>query len=396
MRVPSEPSPGLRWWLTVLCVMLALASALTLGTQVLVTDVGGGVFKIRDFMAFYASARAVAEGHAASIYDTAAMNAAYVRYAVVGPISGSLGAVMHPPMALFAFAPLAWMTPFAGYLAWMVAGAALLAAALYRLPKQDRETAILCTLIAPGMAVWILQGQMTALTLAAVFAFVHALATRNTRLTSACLALACIKPTVFLLLTALAFRARWWKALVWGTLASLALAGLAWLCFGPEVWGAFLAQAAYRVTDPAAIGSSLARMCNLRALLLIVLPEASFSMVQTVTMGVYALFLVAVARPLKRGAMTGQALAWALLGGVFFSPWLHAHDAWMAAPACFLVYRAELRARGWLVYATVALSLASALHLLSWQCCGFAYQALIAAALLQWKLFQDRADPVAE
>ena len=215
-----------------------------------------------DWMVFYSGAQWFFDGNLGALFDgerfTAYLNATF---------SGWLSQPtpfrpwVYPPTYLLAMLPFGTLPFAASYVAFQLASAALLAAALWFGAERPntRVLVIGVALLGPAAAINAGMGQNAFLTAALLVAGFRVLRTRPA-LGGAILGMLTIKPQFWLLVPVALAAGREWKALAWSVLAAFGLALASVAVFGLDSWRHWLdlAQASY--ADPQGKWVELGRM----------------------------------------------------------------------------------------------------------------------------------------
>jgi alpha-1,2-mannosyltransferase len=194
-----------------------------------------------DFSSFYAAGSMVLDGRAADVYDMAAH---YARERQIFGEATPYYGWLYPPIFLFAVAPLA-LLPYAIALAvWQGAGLALylaVIAAILRPIRRDDTVAGLWLMAAaafPAVFVNLGHGQNGFLT-AGLFGAALLTLQQRPLLSGVLFGLLAYKPQFGLLIPVALLAGGQWRTFVSAAVTVLALAGLATLAFGPEIWRSF-------------------------------------------------------------------------------------------------------------------------------------------------------------
>lgn len=198
----------------------------------------GGQPITADFVTFWAASRLAIAGQGAAIYDPALLKATEVA-ALGHDLSGSLG-WYYPPHALLAVWPLSFLPLVPAQLAWTGATLALFALVLVRIAGRD---ALLLGLAFPAVLSTAMVGQNGFL-IAALLGGALLCLERRPVLAGLFFAALSTKPQFGMLVPiALVFGGHW-RAIGSAIAATLLLAAITALAFGPEVWTAFVASLA--------------------------------------------------------------------------------------------------------------------------------------------------------
>jgi hypothetical protein len=319
-------------------LLLALANIATLAFLLLTARDGidrNGFLLGTDFISFWTSGRMLIEG--ANVYDGAAHIAAQRAFYT---LPGEYTAFFYPPGFLPFVWPLGLLPYFPALAAWLgVTGAAWLAAlrGWFRALGLTGPSPVLI-LAFPPVIVTLTHGQ-TAFLVAALLGGGLLLVAQRPWLAGALIGLATIKPQFGLLVPVALLASGQWRAIAGAGATALALAGLAALAFGPQVWSDWLAitRAAGSATDDGNIG--FAKMVSLFAgLRLIGLPSAIALAVQLATSLAVA---AGVARAGWRRPFTPGLAALVLAGAPLATPFVLDYDMVLIGfPLAFLFARA--------------------------------------------------------
>ena len=200
-----------------------------------------------DFTAFYTGWRIVLEGRGASLYDPV-VQAEVQRAVLDGRVfPAGLNAFVNPPHLVLPFLPLGLLALRAGYVAWMLVQAALLAGIVVLLLRRvapqwtvpERFALVAWAAAFPAVAISFFEGSFAlVLALASLAAFLEAERGRDGR-AGAWLALATLKPqgAVGPVLAFLAGRRL--RMIASAAVVVLALSVVATMVMGPGIWGAY-------------------------------------------------------------------------------------------------------------------------------------------------------------
>jgi hypothetical protein len=193
-----------------------------------------------DFLVMWTGGRMALAGHAARIYDPAAVDAAQ---------RWLLGAAAHdrpfpyPPTTLVVFQPLGALPFWTAGVVWMAFIVSAFCFVVSRLTKADRGLTMALVLLAPG-AVWAaLSGQCVFLTGALAIAGTAQLEKRPILAGVLLGAAAAFKPTVLLMAPAALIGGRCWKSLFAAGATGLGLVLLSVAIWGPGLWFTWFAYA---------------------------------------------------------------------------------------------------------------------------------------------------------
>ncbi len=291
-----------------------------------------------DFAAFWAAAKLVAAGHAASAYNNVAIEAAERAATVMPP--GYL-AFYYPPTFLLLVSPLGWLSYSAALAAFLVAEIVLVIALLRRVLPQ--RWAWLPLLTFPGFLMNGLSGQNAALSASCFAAGAVWLDSRPVLAGAALGGLAC-KPQLAVCVPVALLLARRWRALVACGISAAALALLSWAVLGTGVWRGFLGNAGNARADIETIAIKWPKLQSAFGAIRLAGGGNTFAYsAQAVVsaLAVAGLAWVAWRRPgarLEMAALTAAAL--------LFTPFLYDYDlALLAVPLACLT--AVAQTTGW-------------------------------------------------
>ncbi len=186
---------------------------------------------IADFVDFWAAGRLASEGHAASAYDMA------VHHAVQAQVVPNVGILPfpYPPFVLPILIPFGMLPFWIAFALWLITTASLYLAATRRLLP------VRFLLAQAAAAANFITGQAGFLT-SAIFIGGTALLARRPLTAGAILGLLSVKPQLAVLLPVALIAGREWRAIAGGIASSIALLALAFLLFGIDAYGGFLAN----------------------------------------------------------------------------------------------------------------------------------------------------------
>jgi len=190
----------------------------------------------RDFLNFWMYGRAAFEPNPGQYYDLRTYWAA--ADAVTGPgYPPQLWS--YPPSVMLLAAPFG-MLPYMGALAiWTVIGIAAFVLGLRLWTRDPRY--LLPLLLAPPAIFGLVSGQFTYLATAAMLAVLRWRESRPL-LAGVILGLLTVKPQLGLFFPLLLLATRSWRVIFAASVTALAVAGLTWLIWGPDVWLAYLSR----------------------------------------------------------------------------------------------------------------------------------------------------------
>ena len=192
-----------------------------------------------DFVSFWTASRFVLEGHPGFVYQPALHRAA--QYALFPSLAPGYAAFFYPPTFLLLCTPFALLPYLPSLITWLLAGLAILIAALRRILPQP--WAILPMLAFPAVLDNLGHGQNAFVT-AACFAWSAVLRRKRPFLAGLCLGLLIIKPHLLIAAPIALLAGRQWRMIAGGLVSGGALIALSWLAFGTPVWLAFLHNSA--------------------------------------------------------------------------------------------------------------------------------------------------------
>ena len=323
-------------------LLLALVNVATLGFLVLTAANGidrNGFLLGTDFISFWTSGRMLHAG--ANVYDIAAHVAAQRAFYT---LPGEYTAFFYPPSFLPFVWPLGFLPYFPALAAWLVVtGAAWLVAMRGWFRALGLKGPALVVILAfPPVIVTLTHGQ-TSFLVAALLGGGLLLVERRPWIAGLLIGLATIKPQFGLLIPVALLASGQWRTIASAGATTLALAGLAALAFGPQVWSDWLAvtQAAGSATGDGNIG--FAKMVSLFAgLSLLGVPSgAAFAVQAAASLAVAAV----VAMASWRRPFTPGLAALVLAGAPLATPFVLDYDLLLTGfPLACLFARA--RAQG--------------------------------------------------
>ncbi|HLY44039.1 MAG TPA: glycosyltransferase family 87 protein [Stellaceae bacterium] len=191
-----------------------------------------------DWMVFYGGARRLIDGHLATLFDgarfTAYLNTTFAPW-LTQPMP--YRPWVYPPSYLFIVAPFGTLPFTTAYIAFQIATAALLAAALWFGADRPRARPLVvaAALLGPAAAINVGMGQNAFLTAALLVGGLRLVTTRPA-LGGALLGLLTMKPQFWLLVPVALAAARQWRALLWSVIAAAGLALASATVFGLDAW----------------------------------------------------------------------------------------------------------------------------------------------------------------
>lgn len=315
-------------------VLLALVNVAMLAVIVLTAKGGvdrNGFLIGTDFISFWTSGRMLVAG--GNVYDTAAHIAAQREF-YTRP--GEYTAFFYPPGFLPFVWPLGLLPYFPALAAWLtVTGAAWLAAVRAWFAALGLKGPSLVLIAAfPPVIVTLTHGQ-TSFLIAALLGGGLLLVRDRPWLAGVLIGLATIKPQFGLLVPVALLASGQWRTIAGACAAALALAGLAALAFGPQVWADWLAitRTAGSATDSGTIG--FAKMVSLFAGLRLIGVPSDMAMV--LQGGVTLAVAGAVAAASWRRPFTPGLAALVLAGAPLATPFVLDYDMVLTAfPLAYL------------------------------------------------------------
>jgi len=214
--------------------LLACAFAFLLAYALVIAIWLSDGFQPVDFTAFWAASWLALNDTPGAIFDHAKVEFAH---RIIFPDSSEIYEWLYPPTFLLFVLPLALLPYTAAYAAWVVSS---FTACLWALSKFATTRWLPIALLAfPGTLMNVLTGQ-NGLILTALFAGASYALDRSPVLSGVLIGLISMKPQLGILwLIALIF-GRYWRALIAAAGTTLALALLALISFGWEIWPEFV------------------------------------------------------------------------------------------------------------------------------------------------------------
>ncbi len=338
--------------------LLILALTMTAALVFLLVTSRGGIdrngFLIgTDFISFWTAGQMLHQG--ANVYDVQAHIAAQREFHAV---PGEFTAFFYPPSFLPMVWPLGLLPYFPALFAWLaLTGAGWLAAVRVWFGRLGLKGPGLVLLIAfPPVFATLTHGQ-TSFLIAALLGGGLLLVRDRPWLAGVLIGLATIKPQLGLLVPVALLATGSWRTIIAAGAAAIALAGLAALAFGPQVWSDWLAvtSTAGQATEDGAIG--FAKMVSLFAGLRLVgaSGELAFAVQIALTLAVAG----AIAAAAWRKPFTPGLAALVLAGAPLATPFVLDYDmVLMAFPLAYLF--ATARANGFLDWERIGIAAAFA------------------------------------
>ena len=303
-----------------------------------------GNIKFQDFLPTYISARLIANGRAAQLYDQAAV-ADEVK-AVVGPTNVRLPNFYGPQVGLL-FLPLSGFSfPVAARI-WIVASLLLYFSCIYLVWKSCPALrsysglVALCALAFPPLFHFFVRGQNSAFVLAwFTVAFLAFRAERNF-LAGVALGFLIFKPQFLVAIPLVLLLARSWGAFGGLVVSAAAQLALARIYFGPVVMRAYFATLLHtsRVIEAAELSLAPVQMHSLRSFWLLLIPWPGVA--NEVAFALYALSSVAIiaiaASTWKSSAPLALRFSALTIAAILVNPHLFIYDLLVLAPALLLL-----------------------------------------------------------
>ena len=323
-------------WLTAerICVYAAMVALIGAASLAFVWMTGSGLLDRfgrpigTDFASFWTAGRMALAGEAVALYEPLA-HAAF-QHEAFGTSGPSYYAWHYPPFFLGLAAPLALMPYVPALLVWQGATLAAYLAAIRAILPGRRE-ALIAAVGFPAVFVTLGHGQNAFLT-AALIAFGLLMLERRPVLAGIAIGLLAYKPQYGLILPVLMVAGGHWRAIAAAGATVLAMAGAATLALGPDIWPAFLANAAAARTsllDHSAVGYE--KMQSLfAALRLWGVPVAGAYAGQGLVTAAVALTIAAT---VLRGADRRLTAALTIVGVVLATPFSLDYDLALLGPA---------------------------------------------------------------
>ncbi|MDE2133509.1 MAG: DUF2029 domain-containing protein [Alphaproteobacteria bacterium] len=324
-----------------------------------VTAQGLSDFKHRplgtDFSDVYAAGTLVLDGAPSAAYDPARH---YEQERAIFGLDTPYYGWHYPPFFLLVAGVLAFLPYLSALILWQAAGLALYAAALGALLRRAPEIArdrlwLLCAVGFPAVFVNLTHGQNGFIT-AALFAGALAFLDKRPVVAGILFGLLAYKPQFAILIPlVLAVTARWRSfAAAAGTVAALAL--IATLAFGADVWNAFLASTDFSRTEVLEQGGTgFEKIQSLFAVVRLLGGSvgAAYAAQAAATLGT-AVSLAVLWRSQASTECKGASLC---LGALLATPYCLDYDMMLLAPAIALL-AIDGRGRGFLPYERTALA----------------------------------------
>jgi hypothetical protein len=314
-----------------------------------------GDFWRSDFSAFYTGWSIVRDGHAEHIYDLAWQTDVQGELLSERAGTDALLPYVSPPHFVVA-APLAYLPLPAAFYAWTALQAALLALTLRWLWRDARPwgpeaPAIAITTLLAFQPVFLTfqLGQLSLISLVALYGLARALRDDQQVAAGAWLALASLKPQLALLPAVFLLGAYRWRVLliaggIFAVWAGVATAVLGWRC-----WPDFLTLTEFHAQQFGTFGIFPLRGHNLKMLFTALLGPDRRPLINTLT-GIGLLLAAGMSLVLgylsRKADLSGRERCFALMAllGVLAAPHLNPHDALLLVVPVVLLYDARFRA----------------------------------------------------
>ena len=221
-----------------LAALAVLFMIVALGAMVFVvnTDVfEGDAFPV-DFVAFWAAAKLAVEGRAAAAFDFETLNGMFTVPEGYTPL-GYLW--MYPPTYHTVIWPLGWLPFWAAYLLFSVGALAVYIAAL-RPYAHAWPGGLNLVLAAPVVIIGTLNGNNGLLSAGVLIFALTALSQGREMRAGLLISLLTMKPTLGLVIPVALLAGGHWRAAIWATVGTVALAIGASMIMGWDYWSVFL------------------------------------------------------------------------------------------------------------------------------------------------------------
>jgi hypothetical protein len=291
-----------------------------------------------DFTAFYLGGRMVLQGDGVRLY---ALGAQEDHRAQLWPRSSGkeLLPFISPPHAALLFVPFARLDCVTAFSAWSAVNLGLLLLFIRFLRRHAAgapiaaQRAIVVTVLAfPALYTTFLLGQLTLLSVVALFGFCAALRSGRQGAAGMWLVLGSVKPQLMLVPGLILLAGRRWRALASAAALFALWGGATTLVLGPSCWPDFLAMLGHCTWQFGRYGIQPLSMYNFKGLFTAMLgtPQAPLINVLTLAASAASVVLAAILwlPPWPRDRRTfDQRLALTLLAGLLASPHLNPADA---------------------------------------------------------------------
>ena len=318
-------------------ILAVIVLATAVYVQALLTDPTARPIAL-DFDAFWAAGRMAVQGHAASVYDNAAIER--VERAATTMPPGYL-AFYYPPTFLLVCLPFGLLGFVAALPVFLAAQFALLVFCLRRILPQGWSW--LPIIIWPGFVMNALSGQNGGLS-TVCFAGFMLLLERHALLAGACLGLLTCKPQLVPCVPVALIAARRWTALAGFVATGAALALTSAIAFGIEPWHGFLANAPNARIDLETLPFKWEKMQSTFAAVRLFGGSTNSAYIVQGTVSFIAIGTLAVLAARRPGA--GAEAAALTLCSLLATPFLYDYDlAALAIPLAWIA--ASAQATGW-------------------------------------------------
>jgi len=287
-----------------------------------------GTLKGTDFSQFYVSARLVATGHPADLYDWATYTHVLANQ-VPGP-EGLLYLPVYPPVLALLLAPLGLLPYLFALATWTaISAAAYLAAGTWLVAKvpglrRDPVSAGLLLIAFPAFQQLLLYGQVSALAMLLVAAGWRGWTTGHNALAGVALGALVFKPQMLCLALSASLLAPGW-ALIGGAAIAIAIELLGTgLLLGPDVYWGYAETLRRMLAHPDAFEPKAEQIQSLRGFLLALGGDSATTTVLFVA-GIVAVLLLA-RQAARRAPTPDVAFAVIVVTGLLVNPHLYVYD----------------------------------------------------------------------
>lgn len=287
-----------------------------------------GTLKGTDFSQFYVSARLVATGHSADLYDWSTYM--HVLSSKVPGPEGLLYLPVYPPVLALLLAPLGMLSYFPALAAWTaISAGAYLAAGTWLVAKvpglrRDPVSAGLLLVAFPAFQQLLLYGQVSALVMLLVAVAWRGWTTGHNALAGIALGALVFKPQMLCLALSASLLAPSW-ALVSGVAIAVAIELLGTgLLLGPDVYWGYAETLRRILAHPGAFEPKAEQIQSLRGFFLALGGDSALTTVLFVA-GVVAVLLVA-RQAARRAPTPDVAFAVVVVAGLLANPHLYVYD----------------------------------------------------------------------
>ena len=320
-----------------------------------------------DYIAFHAAGRLVLSGHAAQLYDHAAVSAVQDNL-LGGRIPGFYDAFRNPPFFALVFVPLAALDLLPGFAVWFALSLAMLAFALWlalrEVPWLASRWRGLVVLVAafPPVYFGLIDGENAVVSLLLYVLIYRSFVRDENRAMGAWAALGTFKPQLFFIFPLIFVATRRWRALFFYLVVSIALLGVSVAVVGPQGMQSWLRILLEPESGNATVNAW--RMASLKSFFDLLLPrELSIPLAPVVSLApgslpislvLYAAAAVALLAYLLRlwaRPVGSRPLVWALtsLVAVMVDPHLVDYDLTVLVSAGVVALALVRQARWWVV-----------------------------------------------